>query len=367
MPPLAKHLSFSFFRIEDPTKKRRYAVALFIIGLLGCVFASPLLLNVVSDKLDVRELEQRRAHFLSIKDGLMTELQEAYDAGKFVEAKDMASPYLDLLDADLDQKYQVIVSTEKEEKLKDFNARREELVASMKKSIAAKNYAAAIGVSSPFVDVADKEFVKLHDDAKNKEASRQAIEQQAAEAMQGMRTAEGILDELEADFKRVPPSQVELEKIRSTVFLFSVMAKNINKARHSVDAFSREDIAYIKKLEGRLVALQQRTFPAFRKVFATNSANLLWENNLYVTVGGNANTVITFSGGMFASNANIQSFQAKLDDVLSSLRFKQSRFKWYKGADEYSYYTLKTPADNKIATFEAGHFYEVVAWPSGKR
>ena len=33
------------------------------------------------------------------------------------------------------------------------------------------------------------------------------------------------------------------------------------------------------------------------------------------------------------------------------LRFKQTRYRWYKGADEYTYYDLDVPSDKEPVTF----------------
>ena len=33
-------------------------------------------------------------------------------------------------------------------------------------------------------------------------------------------------------------------------------------------------------------------------------------------------------------------------------RFKQSRYRWYKGADEYTYYTIYEGKDTDLVTFD---------------
>ena len=40
------------------------------------------------------------------------------------------------------------------------------------------------------------------------------------------------------------------------------------------------------------------------------------------------------------------------DEPLTRLRFKQARYKWYAEADEYSYYSIASPADGDIAIIE---------------
>lgn len=355
---------------------------------IGCAFIILIVMAALGGMSDehikAQAIEQRRLEFVAVKATVMADLQQAYDAGNYAKAKGLASPYLDLQDPDLNQKYQEVVKAEQQaeiaKKRENFKHQREALIASMKKAIAAGDYSAAVNASSPFVDVADKDFLRLREDAKKKVADKQEAEHLAAEKAAGsaqaaavsaqavgdVRGYEAFLEQAEIDFKATPASQADLEAIRKATTLFSALAEAINQARQSASGLSREDAAYVKRIEGRLVALQQRTLPGLRKAFAAKSARLLWESDLYVTVGGDANTVITFSGGMFAANANIQAFQDGLDEIITKLRFKQTRFKWFKGADEYTYYKLTTPADGKIAMFKFGRFEEIAAWPTRK-
>lgn len=367
LPPLAARLPF--LKTRSHASRIGYAFIVLIAG------AS---IGVISDeRINARISEKRRAEFAATKVTVMTNLQKAYDAGNFAEAKSVASPYLDLQDPDLNQKYLAVVRAEQDaataKKRENFQLQRETLMASMKKAIAVGDYTAAVTASSPFVDVADKDFLGFHEEAKKKLANKQEAERLAAEkaaasaqAVGDLRGYEAFLEQAETDFKATPANQADLEAIRKATTLFSALAEAINKARQSASALSREDAAYVKRIEGRLVALQQRTLPGLRKAFAAKSASLLWESDLYVTVGGDANTLITFSGGMFAANANIQAFQDQLDEIVTKLRFKQTRFKWFKGADEYTFYKLTTPADGKIAMFKFGQFEEVSAWPVAK-
>ncbi len=367
LPPLATRLTF--LKTRSHANRIGYA---FIILVAGAA------IGVISDeRINAQISEKRRAEFAATKVTVMANLQKAYDAGNFAEAKSVASPYLDLQDSDLSQKYLVVVKAEQEaattKKRENFQLQRETLMASMKKAIGVGDYTAAVTASSPFVDVADKDFLGLHEEAKKKVADKQEAERLAAEravassqAVGDVRGYEAFLEQAETDFKTTPANQADLETIRKATTLFSALAEAINKARQSAGALSREDVAYVKRIEGRLIALQQRTLPGLRKAFAAKSARLLWESDLYVTAGGDANTLITFSGGMFAANANIQAFQDGLDEIVTKLRFKQTRFKWFKGADEYTYYKLATPADGKIAMFKFGQFEEVSAWPVAK-
>ncbi|MBP1637321.1 MAG: hypothetical protein H6Q18_110 [Bacteroidetes bacterium] len=81
--------------------------------------------------------------------------------------------------------------------------------------------------------------------------------------------------------------------------------------------------------------------PAYRKYFAKNLAASLWERDIYVTSSGNGNTIINITGGIFAANKNIQDFQNIIQADVNHFGFKQVRYRWYKGADEFTYYNIK--------------------------
>ncbi len=69
------------------------------------------------------------------------------------------------------------------------------------------------------------------------------------------------------------------------------------------------------------------------------------------TIGGSGAKTLTLVGGAFAANRNVKTSQDALSDVLSSLRFRRIQYKWYAGADEYSYYDLKTPDDGDVFAY----------------
>jgi len=104
----------------------------------------------------------------------------------------------------------------------------------------------------------------------------------------------------------------------------------------------------VKQLKQKLAALQTKEFPIMRKVYAKIVANLLWENDIYVSASGTGKRYINFTGGNFAANANKKEFQVELHEILTSFRFKQSRYRWYKEQDEYTYYTIYEGKDTDL-------------------
>lgn len=99
------------------------------------------------------------------------------------------------------------------------------------------------------------------------------------------------------------------------------------------------------KLQEKLNALQNKEFPLLRKKYQAITASNLWEHDIYVNVSGSRNTTIEFTGAIFAANKNIKDFYTEAKSVFELFRFKQVRFKWYKGASEYTYYEIETPSD----------------------
>lgn len=157
-------------------------------------------------------------------------------------------------------------------------------------------------------------------------------------------------------FKTNKASDADMDKIRKTLVLIESLADSLNTARKNKADLSAEDIKYLKGIETRLSSFQQRVLPGLRLAFRKRADELLWEHDVDVSVSGTGNTIVTFTGAMFAANANIKSVQTQLDDVAERLRFKQTRFRWYKDADEYTYFKLDTPPDGKIAIFKYGAF-----------
>lgn len=77
----------------------------------------------------------------------------------------------------------------------------------------------------------------------------------------------------------------------------------------------------------------------------------MWENDIEVSVTGTNRKYINFTGGIFAANKNKKVFQQRVQEVLNMFRFKQSRYRWYKGESEYTYYTIYKGKDADLFSF----------------
>lgn len=137
----------------------------------------------------------------------------------------------------------------------------------------------------------------------------------------------------------------------SSVILYIAVfnARNII-IEEGLSSGNEENIKLANTLRSREVNIQKSEYPKLRKEYADALAQKVWENDMYVFTSGNNNTVINFTNAAFAANMNIKEFQTEVQDVLKSLRFKQARYRWYKGASEYTYYDLDVPADTAPVT-----------------
>ncbi|MBU3807893.1 MAG: hypothetical protein H9802_05685 [Candidatus Phocaeicola faecipullorum] len=84
----------------------------------------------------------------------------------------------------------------------------------------------------------------------------------------------------------------------------------------------------------------KKALPLYRKQVTQIMKDRLWEENINVSVSGNANTVLWFTGGIFASNKQIKLFQEQIESEVRTFGFKRTCYKWIKHDNEYTYYDL---------------------------
>jgi len=114
------------------------------------------------------------------------------------------------------------------------------------------------------------------------------------------------------------------------------------------DTKNEKDLNIKKKLKTfkYLVIKNRKTIlPKLRKDYANILDAKLWEYNVDVISFGKNYKYLELVSGMFANNKNIKTTQTSLADMAGNLRFSQIRYKWYKGAQEYTYYNLHSPKD----------------------
>jgi len=109
-------------------------------------------------------------------------------------------------------------------------------------------------------------------------------------------------------------------------------------------------VMWVNKIKKRLPVYQSKEFPILRKAYANIAKNLMWENDIDVSISGNKNNILTMVGGAFATNKNIKTIQESMIDMLSKLRFKKTIYKWYSGASEFTYFDIESPSDSSPIT-----------------
>jgi hypothetical protein len=136
------------------------------------------------------------------------------------------------------------------------------------------------------------------------------------------------------------------DAINMGVVLFGVWAKLINEA--PTHALTEAEKAKASELRRLVSQLQIREFPRLRASWAKVLGEAMWEHDMTVSSGGEGSRTLRLTAVMFASNTNIKQIQETVHEQLELLRFKRVEYRWYRGADEYQYYTLDTPRDGDV-------------------
>lgn len=131
--------------------------------------------------------------------------------------------------------------------------------------------------------------------------------------------------------------------------LFGTWALMVEEGEQSQNP---EAQALAKTLRRKVSQFQTVQFPKLRKAYGSVVREQVWEHNVEVNVYGNANGIIQFTGYVFADNGNKKMIQEIVRDMLKLLRYDQSRFKWYKGDSEYTYFTLNSALDREVIKIE---------------
>jgi hypothetical protein len=179
--------------------------------------------------------------------------------------------------------------------------------------------------------------------AKEMEAKKSAEEEKLKQKEQLEREIKSINDGVNFSTYRGTVDALQMELV-----LFGTWADIIKEGENSDDP---EIQKLAKQLKSKVVNLQVREFPRLRKEYADVVAKKMWENDIEVYVNGTGNRYINFTGGLFAANKNKKDFQEQLHEILTMFRFNQSRYRWYKGADEYTYWTIYEGKDSELVNF----------------
>jgi hypothetical protein len=114
-----------------------------------------------------------------------------------------------------------------------------------------------------------------------------------------------------------------------------------------------------QRFRSRLIQWQMSALPELRNRYGPAVARRVWRDNMEVrTIGGGYRT-IEFVWGGFANNANIEDFYLAARENLQALRFRRAQYRWYRGADRYTYYTLEGPGDGELMVTRGGQWVAV--------
>ena len=142
-------------------------------------------------------------------------------------------------------------------------------------------------------------------------------------------------------------------------------AEQFSKWVEIVDAsdnysLSLEEKETLDKFKKKIISVQVAAFPKLRDAYGPAVREKLWEDDMSARTIGAGYRIIEFVGGTFAANRNKKAWQTEVREVLYKLRFTQSRYKWYKGDNEYTYYDMEPPKDNQLVVWTGGTRFRVV-------
>lgn len=140
-----------------------------------------------------------------------------------------------------------------------------------------------------------------------------------------------------------------IESLQIELVLFAAYADLVTK---NIDSENPELASLAKELKSKVEKLQIKEFPILRKKYIQIIANKMWENDIYIEGVGNGNRIINITAGAFTANKNKKDFQEAIQSITTQFRFHQTRYRWYKGQDEYTYYTIYEGKDSDLVILD---------------
>lgn len=125
-------------------------------------------------------------------------------------------------------------------------------------------------------------------------------------------------------------------------------------------SLNAEEASLLDKFKSEASSAQVKALPKLRDAYGPAARKTLWEHDISARTVGSGFRTIAFVGGAFAANKNIKEFQSSLSETLHQLRFNKSTYKWYKEADEFTYFDLDSPDDTKLIVWLSGGRYREI-------
>lgn len=156
----------------------------------------------------------------------------------------------------------------------------------------------------------------------------------------------------ELDFLNTPFIMTETEYNNADWLVIKFTIEDMNeRAKMIQDGLNSDNIetqTIAKEVRSKAIAYQLKAFPILRKAFAKGLNKELWLEDAKAYVSGNDNIYINFVYWGFARNRTMHEFHLNAYKMLTTLRFRQARYRYYDGG-EYSYYTVYEGKDADLA------------------
>lgn len=245
-----------------------------------------------------------------------------------------------------------MITTEEEQETERLNSMTSaELIESANSNLDSGAYSQALTLLSK-IDVDDENYSEskvLETKIREEKNIEFEAEIKAAKEESRVQTLDQLKREIESIDKGIDFSKYResVEQLQMELILFRVWG---SLAFNNIDSEDKEIKDLAAKLKYKVQRIQTKEFPILRKAYGKFVADKMWAEDIYVKTTGKGSNRINFAGGVFAANKNKQQFQETVSDVLNQFRFNQSRYRWYKEADEYTYYTMYEGKDSELIT-----------------
>jgi hypothetical protein len=154
-----------------------------------------------------------------------------------------------------------------------------------------------------------------------------------------------------------PAQGEDMSALWNTVSKFEDLARQFEDAKAL--PLNEEGTAALAQARAALSARQTALFPVLRRAWREKAAHTFWLMDIELAVSGARADTVTWTGALFAANANIQQSQEGVVQNLIKLRFRQSRYRWFSRADRITQYPMASPTDGQIGYWNGGAFVAV--------
>lgn len=251
-----------------------------------------------------------------------------------------------------------------------FKANRERLITSLENIDEANDSGSVLEESKTYLNIADIPFKKAYSRAFNKYETEKQEKQREIDGQNAIRAAAIEAEQIKAakEARLNDPKKKEyLAIIDSYLYEIKIFnpldikdaasfdnalfrIRSYSKIFHEKDhyEFTDEENKILSDYEMKLIALQKKVFPQIRKTYGSVVQQKGWEHNIEGRTFGDGFRILELSSFYFADNGNIKQVMETFLPIVQELRFKEIRFKWSKGADEYQVYKIDPLSDSMI-------------------